>query len=296
MMHPDQLDISDRTVAALVADQFPQWAGRPLRRVAGDGTVNAVFRLGDDLSVRLPLRADDPEAARRWLAAEAEACRELADGCPFPAPVPVALGEPGHGYPLPWAVQTWLAGRDATVEDPADSDAFAADLVTLLGALREMDTRGRRFAGRGRGGDLATHDDWVEECLGRSERLVDVPRCRSLWTSLRTLPRPGTDVMCHSDLVPGNVLVRDGRLAGVIDGGGFGPADPALDLVSAWHLLDAGPRDRLRRGLGCGEVEWGRGMAWALVQALGLVWYYDGTNPGLAGTGRRTIDRLLAAG
>jgi aminoglycoside phosphotransferase (APT) family kinase protein len=204
-------------VAALVAEQFPQWAGLPLRRVAGDGTVNAVFRLGDDLSVRLPLRADDPEAARRWLAAEAEACRELADGCPFPAPVPVALGEPGHGYPLPWAVQTWLAGRDATVEDPADSDAFAADLVTLLGALREMDTRGRRFAGRRRGDDLTTHDDWVEECLGRSERLVDVPRCRSLWTSLRTLPRPGADVMSHSDLVPGDVLVRDGRLAGVLE-------------------------------------------------------------------------------
>jgi aminoglycoside phosphotransferase (APT) family kinase protein len=295
MMHPDQLEIADTTVAALVTDQFPQWAGLPLRRVTGDGTVNAVFRLGDDLSVRLPLRADDPEATRRWLVAEAAALGELAAACPFPAPEPVALGEPGHGYPLPWAVQTWLAGRDATVEDPAGSDAFADDLVTLLRALRATDTRGRRFAGRGRGGGLTDHDDWVEQCLRRSEGLVDAPRCRTLWTALRTLPRPGTDVMCHSDLVPGNVLVRDGRLAGVLDGGGFGPADPALDLVAAWHLLDAAPRERLRRGLDSGEVEWRRGMAWALVQALGLVWYYEKSSPGLAGTGRRTIDRLLAA-
>ncbi|MGF1645547.1 MAG: aminoglycoside phosphotransferase family protein [Kineosporiaceae bacterium] len=294
-MHPDQLDIRDATVTALVADQFPAWADRPLRRVAGDGTVNAVFRLGEDLSVRLPLRAEDPGAVRRWLESEAAACRELAAGCPFPAPVPVALGEPGHGYPLPWAVQTWLPGRDATVEDPGGSDAFADDLALLLTNLRAMDTRGRRFAGRGRGGDLTTHDDWVEECLGRSEGLLDVPRSRDLWTSLRTLPRPDRDAMCHSDLVPGNVLVRDGRLAGVLDGGGFGPADPALDLVSAWHLLDAGPRERLRRGLGCGDVEWGRGMAWALVQALGLAWYYRESNPGLARTGRRTIVRLLAA-
>ncbi|MGF1664119.1 MAG: phosphotransferase [Kineosporiaceae bacterium] len=212
MMHPDQLDIPDATVAALVADQFPRWAGLPLRRVTGDGTVNAVFRLGDDLSVRLPLRTEDPEAVRRWLADEAGACRELAAACPFPAPEPVALGEPGPGYPLPWAVQTWLPGRDATVEDPAGSGAFADDLVTLVGALRAADTRGRRFRGPGRGGDLAAHEDWVEECLRRSEGLLDVPGSRTLWASLCGLPRPSRDVMCHGDLVPGNVLVRDGRL------------------------------------------------------------------------------------
>jgi aminoglycoside phosphotransferase (APT) family kinase protein len=295
MMHPDQLDVRDATVVALVADQFPGWADRPLRRIAGDGTVHAVFRLGDDLSVRLPLRAEDPDVVRGRVAAEAAAGRELVAVCPFPAPEPVALGEPGHGYPLPWAVQTWLPGRDATVEDPAGSDGFADDLVTLLTALRAADTRGRRFVGPGRGGDLTAHDDWVEECLRRSDGLLDVPRARALWTSLRGLPRPATDVMCHGDLVPGNVLVRDGRLAGVLDGGGFGPADAALDLVAAWHLLDAGPRETLRRGLGCSDVEWGRGMAWALIQALGLAWYYEESTPGLAGTGRRTVERLVAA-
>jgi aminoglycoside phosphotransferase (APT) family kinase protein len=115
-----------------------------------------------------------------------------------------------------------------------------------------------------------------------------------VWAELRGLPPAGPDVMSHGDLTPGNVLVADGRLVGVLDGGGFAPADPALDLVSAWHLLDRAPRRRLREALGCGDVEWRRGMAWALQQAMGLVWYYVESNPTMSRWGRRTLDRLLA--
>jgi aminoglycoside phosphotransferase (APT) family kinase protein len=293
LVHPDQLEIDDEAVAALVRDQHPRWAGLPLRRISGQGTVNAVYRLGDDLQVRLPLRRDHPDTVRRWLVAEAEAIRELASVCPFPTPEPVAFGEPGNGYPLPWAVQTWVPGDVATVDDPATSEPFADDLVRLLTRLRAADTRGRRFAGPGRGGHLRDHEDWIEDCLRRSEGLLDVARLRRLWVSLRDLPRRSADVMCHGDLVPGNVLVRDGRLVGVLDGGGYGAADPALDLVAAWHLLDAGPRTRLREQLGDDDLEWRRGMAWAFEQAVGLVWYYRESNPGLSHVGRRTLDRLL---
>ena len=94
------------------------------------------------------------------------------------------------------------------------------------------------------------------------------------------------------DLTPPNVLVRHGRLTGVLDGGGFGPADPALDLVVAWHLLDDGPRDVVRRDLGCSDLQWQRGMAWAFQQAMGLVWYYTKSNPVMSRWGRRTLDRL----
>jgi aminoglycoside phosphotransferase (APT) family kinase protein len=292
-VHPDQLEIDDEAVAALVRHQLPRWAGLPLRRTSGQGTVHAVYRLGDHLQVRLPLRVDDPDKVRRWLVAEAEATRELASVCPFPTPEPVALGEPGDGYPLPWAVQTWVPGDVATVEDPATSEPFADDLARLLTSLRAADTRGRRFAGRGRGGNLRHHEGWVEECLRRSEGLLEVARLREIWISLRELPRRSADSMCHGDLVPGNVLVRDGRLVGVLDGGGFGPADPALDLVAAWHLLDAGPRARLREQLGDDDLDWQRGMAWAFEQAIGLVWYYAESNPGVAQVGRRTLDRLL---
>jgi aminoglycoside phosphotransferase (APT) family kinase protein len=161
-------------------------------------------------------------------------------------------------------VQTWLEGVDAFRDDPGASAAFARDLGDFVRTLRRADTRGRTWRGRGRGGDLSTHDEWMEACLRASAGLVDVPRVRALWQQLRVLPSAGSDVMSHTDLIPGNVLVRDGRLAGVLDGGGFGPADPALDLVGGWHLLEAGPRKVLRETVGCTDLEWRRGQAWAL--------------------------------
>jgi len=90
------------------------------------------------------------------------------------------------------------------------------------------------------------------------------------------------------------VLVSGGRLAGVIDVGGLGPADPALDLVAAWHLLQAGPRQAFRDDLGCDDLEWERGKAWALEQAMGAVWYYAESNPAMSQMSRRTLERIQA--
>ncbi|MFD9949255.1 phosphotransferase [Nonomuraea sp. NPDC059023] len=293
-MHADELAVPLETVRALVAGQFPEWKDLPVRRVAGQGTVNAIFRIGEDLVARFPIEAREPGAARRWLEAEAAAARELLDATRFRTPEPIALGEPGEGYPLPWSVQTWLPGVVATDEDPGESAAFARDLAELIAGLRAVATRGRRFTGGGRGGDLTAHDEWVERCLRESEHLLDVPRLRATWTALRTLPREAADVMNHGDLIPGNILVSAGRLAGVLDVGGFGPADPALDLVAAWHLLESGPRAVLRERLGGGDLEWARGKAWAFAQAIGLVWYYLDSNPAMSEMGRRTLDRVLA--
>jgi aminoglycoside phosphotransferase (APT) family kinase protein len=294
-MHANQLTVSLDTVRALVDRQFPQWRELPVAGIAEQGTVNAIFRIGDRLAARFPLQPDDVEARRRRLASEAEAARELAGGTRFPTPEPVAFGEPGLGYPLPWSVQTWLPGTVAVDEDPGASVGFAHDLADLIGDMRAIDTRGRTHGGTGRGGALRSHDEWLETCFRNSGRLLDVPRLRRLWAAMRELPR-GTaeDVMSHGDLIPGNVLVRAGRLAGVLDVGDFGPADPALDLVSAWHLLDAGPRRVLRERLGCDDLECERGKAWAFAQSMGLVWYYVDTNPPMCRTGRRTLDRILA--
>ncbi|WP_084370022.1 aminoglycoside phosphotransferase family protein [Microbispora sp. ATCC PTA-5024] len=293
-MHAGQLTVSPETVRALVDEQFPEWRGLPVTGIASWGTVNAIFRLGDRLTARFPLQPAQAGSTRRWLEAEAEAARELAGRTRFPTPEPVAIGEPGAGYPLPWSVQTWLPGVVAADEDPSESVAFAHDLAALIGDLRSIDTRGRTFAGDGRGGDLRSHDAWMETCFQRSEGLLDVRRLRRIWEDLRSLPRTADDVMTHGDLIPGNVLVSAGRLAGILDVGGFGPADPALDLVGAWHLLGAGPRRVLRLDLDCDDLEWERGKAWAFVQAMGLPWYYLETNPVMSRTGRRTLERILA--
>ena len=113
-MHPDQLTVSPETARELVAAQFPRWAGLPVRRVTAQGTVNALFRIGDGLVARFPLRPGDAGSVRRRLREEADAARELLGRTRFPTPEPVALGEPGAGYPLPWSVQTWIPGTVAT--------------------------------------------------------------------------------------------------------------------------------------------------------------------------------------
>jgi aminoglycoside phosphotransferase (APT) family kinase protein len=193
-------------------------------------------------------------------------------------------------------VQTWLPGRTGDEESPSHEAAFAVDLAEFIAGVRAIDTRGRTFPGHGRGGDLKQHDAWITTCLRESEGLLDVRRLAELWAAFRELPREAPDVMSHGDLTPGNVLVAGGRLAGVIDVGLFRAADPALDLISAWNLLEAGPREVLRDALGCGDLDWERSKAWAFQQAMGLVWYYADTNPVMSRLGRTTLDRILAAG
>lgn len=295
VMHSDQLEIPQAAVRRLLDGQFPQWRQLPVRRVAATGTVNAIFQIGDGLAARFPLRKQDPAQVRAALTAEAAAMRELVAVATVPVPEPVAIGEPGDGYPLPWSIQTWLPGRDADTDDPAGVPGFATDLCAFIAAMRRAGTRGRRFDGHGRGGHLPDHDEWLDTCLRNSEQILDVAPLRAMWAELRTLPEVDPDVMSHRDLIPPNLLVSHGRLTGVLDTGDFGPADPALDLVCAWHVLDENQRELLRAGLECGEVQWRRGMAWAFQQAMGLVWYYAESNPAMARWGRRTLDRLLSA-
>ncbi|PWU44406.1 aminoglycoside phosphotransferase [Micromonospora globispora] len=294
-MHANQLAVPVETVRKLVDEQFPEWRRLPIKSLPAHGTVNAVFRIGDQLAARFPLELRAVEPTRRWLEAEAEAARELVGRTRFRTPEPVALGEPGAGYPLSWSVQTWLPGVVATGDDPAESVAFAHDLAEFINDVRAIDTRGRTFSGGGRGGDLQSHDAWMETCFENSEGLLDVPRLREMWAVMRSLPRSAAeDVMSHGDLIPGNVLVSNGRLAGILDVGGLGPADPALDLVSAWHLLDAGTRQVLREDLGSNDLEWERGKAWAFQQAMGVVWYYVESNPAMSRMGQRTLERIMA--
>jgi len=289
-MHPGQLHVSAEQAAALVAEQLPQWNGRAVRPVTSHGTVHQLYRLGDDLVLRFPLNPGDVEETRAWLRAEADAARSLLGRLPVPSSEPVALGEPGQGYPLPWVVYRWLPGEVPT----RGSVALARDLAEVVRALRGIDTRGRRFAGAGRGGVLAAADEDVAAYLDDADGMIDTDALRRLWSRLSRTPRRSEDVWTHGDLMPGNLLVEEGRLAGVIDVGGAGPADPALDLQPAWNLLDDPARAVFRHAVGVDDDEWDRGKAWSLAQAIGCLAYYRVTNPPMSETARRTLDALLA--
>ena len=220
---------------------------------------------------------------------------EFSGYCPVPTPRPIGIGQPGHGYPMPWAVQSWVAGDTATPKGLSTSTIFADDIADLISALRRADTKERQFCGQGRGGRLRDHDRWMRICFENSEALLDVPKLRCLWERFRELQAPLMLVMCHKDLIPANLLIEGERLVGVLDCGSFGPADPALDLVAAWHLFEENERGNLRARLGCDDAEWERGGAWAFQQAMGLVWYYINSHPGMAELGRSTLHRIVTA-
>jgi len=298
MMHDDQLLVEVGAVRALIIDQFPQWQYESLVPIRSDGTVNAIFRLGEHLAVRMPIRPADPDESVRRLRADAVRLAEISAVCPFPTPRPIAIGLPGDGYPMPWSIQTWLPGEIATADGLASSHLFARDLASLIRAFREADTHGRHFTGAGRGGRLADHDEWMTTCFRESNGLMDVAPLRALWEGFRVLPSLRHDVMSHGDLIPANLLVQGERLVGILDGGDFAAADPALDLVAAWHLLDSPARETLRADLECADLEcadleWQRGAAWAFQQAMGLVWYYRTSNPAMSALGRSTLRRII---
>lgn len=257
------------------------------------GTVNTIIRVGDELVARFPLLP----ATGAELHAEAVAMTALAKICPFETPVPRGVAEAAVGFPSSWSLQTWVAGTTASFDADAGSASLAQDLVALIQSLRAADTGGRTFDGHGRGGNLLEHEEWVAQCLHKSGHLLDAPRAERLWGALRTLPSVEPDVMSHRDLTPFNLLVDDRsgdtRLTGVLDAGGFGPADRSLDLVCAWHLFDASARRVLRDGLDVSDVEWLRGAAWAFQQAIGLGWYYEESMPEMSALGRSTLHRLL---
>jgi aminoglycoside phosphotransferase (APT) family kinase protein len=292
-MHTDQVDISPAHVADLVAAQFPQWRDRAVRTVTSHGTVNALFRLGDDLVARLPLRPSDAPDRRDELAQEQEQARRLAAHLPLAVPEPLALGAPGAGYDGWWTVHRWIPGETASHHTIGDPGTFARELAGFVTALHAVDTGGRTWNGVSRGGPLAAKDDDVQRALTQSTHLIDTARLARIWARCRDADPATADVWIHADLMPGNLLVRDGRLAAVIDLEALCVGDPAVDLMPAWNLLPAGARDAYRQALGVDDAAWARGTGWAIVQAIVALPYYVDTNPVMAATARDTLTAIL---
>jgi aminoglycoside phosphotransferase (APT) family kinase protein len=288
------ITIDERLARRLVARQFPQWADRPVTRVELDGWDNRTFRLGDDLTIRLPSGdwyALQVEKEQRWLPV-------LAPQLPLPIPAPVARGEPGEGYPYAWSVYRWLEGEVAAEAGVADLTAFARTLAGFLVALRGADARGGPAPGRHnffRGGPLATY---AEETVRSIDALgEEVPRDAALrvWEDAMATGWEGEPVWFHGDVAVGNLLLRDGRLGAVIDFGSSGVGDPACDVVIAWTLFSGASRNAFRATLGVDPSTWSRGRGWALWKALiSLVGNLEEGDAAAAAGNRRTIDRVLA--
>ena len=267
-MHDDELEIDPGLVRRLVDDQFPAWSGLPLRRVEPSGTDNAIFRLGDELAVRLP-RRDGPTEPR---SKELEWLPRLAPLLPVAIPVPMAQGGPGSGYPWFWEIHTWVDGATVPVGN-MDAIQAARDLAALVAALQRMDPQD---APAGRGVPLAQLDASFGHWLGRFD---GDPRVAGVWKrALAAPPWDGPPVWHHGDLDARNWLVRDGRIGGVIDWGAMGVGDPACDVMVAWKLHSAVARDAFRVALPVDDATWERARGWVVWQAVAALAYYTPEN------------------
>jgi aminoglycoside phosphotransferase (APT) family kinase protein len=283
-MHEHELPTDAALVRRLLAAQFPQWAGLPVEPLASSGTVNALYRLGDDLVVRLPRL----EWGARALALDREWLSRLAPLLPVEIPVPIASGAPSAEFPWEWGIYPWLDGVHP------DCDAEPEPLAAFVRALHDVRLDGAPPARRGRPLGEA-QDESTRAALRELDGVIDVDAASRAWeASLAAPPWTGPPVWIHGDLLPGNLLVRDGRLTGVIDWGAVGVGDPAVDLIPAWGSLPAGARDAFRSALGVDDATWARGRGWALSIGLIALPYYVETNPVFAETARVLIRETLA--
>jgi len=293
-MHADELDVDAALVRRLLAAQFPHWANDPIRPVASTGTDNALFRLGDDRVARLPRihwAAGQPLTEARWLP-------RLAPQLPLPIPVPLALGEPALGYPFPWSVVRWLPGATVKAGELAHPARAAEDLGRFVAVLRRVEATGGPppASPTTRGAPLVGRDDEVQQAISALGPQVNGAAVRAAWAADRDAPPwDGPPVWLHGDLLPGNLLFRDGHLSGVIDWGGtLAVGDPAADLIPAWALFSGESRRAFRATVGADDATWARGRGWALSIALIALPYYLHTFPAFVSLARRMVREVLA--
>ncbi|MEU9290748.1 aminoglycoside phosphotransferase family protein [Streptomyces sp. NPDC048275] len=288
-MHADEPDVDTPLVHRLVAAQFPQWAGLPVEPVDSAGTSNAMYRLGEDMVVRLPRvagAANDVEKEHRWLP-------RLAPPLPVAVPVPLGKGRPAEDYAWPWSVYRWLDGENPAIGRISQPGLLAQDLAGFVAALHRIDPADGPPSYRSE--SLATRDAATRTAIAEVRGIVDADAATTAWnTALRAPARPGPAVWIHADLQPGNLLMRHGRLSAVIDFGCLGLGDPAVDLIVAWYVLPAEARGAFRTALEVDDAAWARGRGWALSIALLELQYYRDTNPVMAGVARQVIHEVLA--
>jgi aminoglycoside phosphotransferase (APT) family kinase protein len=258
--------ITASLVADLVAAQFPAWAGLPLRQVTG-GYDNRTFRLGEELTVRLPSGpnyAAQVDKEHRWLPV-------LAPHLPVPIPESIARGEPSDLFPWPWSVRRWLPGEPASRVGEDDLVAFAGDVAGFLSRLAEIDPAGGPPPGPhnfGRGGPLSGYDASTQEAIAYLGTRIDGGRATAVWGAALATNWDRPPVWLHGDVAPANMLAERGGLTAVLDFGGCAVGDPACDLAIAWTAFSGNSRDAFTAGLAVDGQTWDRARGWALWKAL----------------------------
>jgi len=283
-MHADEVHTDTHLVRRLLVGQFPRWADLPIARVPSSGTDNALYRLGDDMVVRLPRI----HWAVGGIAKDAEWLDRLRPLVPVDIPELLERGDPAEGYEWDWGVYRWLPGQN-----PPAGTVSGSELARFVAALWEIDLPDPPEAFRG--DPLPGRDEQTRTSLQECDGMVDLAAVTAVWeeaVEAQEWSRPR--VWIHCDLTPLNLLNEEGRPAAVIDWSGAGLGDPAVDVKAAWTCLDARARAIFRSELAVGDDMWLRSKGWAVTTAVVALPYYKDTNPGLAENARYRIEQVLA--
>jgi aminoglycoside phosphotransferase (APT) family kinase protein len=279
-LHDDEVDIDASLVERLLAEQFPQWAGAPVRVVASSGTDNVTFRVGADLAVRLPRTErtqGQVEKDMTWMP-------RLSPHLPLAIPEPLALGKPVADYPFSWGVYRWLEGEPFELDQVADPTAAARELAGFVRCLQTVDTTGAPVPPDNpfsRGTPLGPRDAMFREALEELRDEVDAGLALAAWeAALAADTWDGPPRWIHGDLMSGNVLVADGKLSAVIDFGTAWAADPAADLLPVWYLFEGDSRRAFRDAMDVDQDTWARARGWVLSMRMIWIPYDRARNPG----------------
>ncbi len=287
-MHAGEVDIDVELVQRLVAREFPWLADLPISLVQSTGTVNAIYRLGNDLCARLPRVlswAEDLEKEVTWLP-------KLAPYLSLRVPEPVSMGHAASGYPFPWAIYRWINGHPYAADLVHDERQDATDLAQFLVELRRVDPCGAPRGGRK---PLRELDAATRVAIEASRSVIDSDAATAAWASALEAPAwDGTPVWIHTDLLSPNLLVDGGRLCAVIDFGGMGVGDPAADVIAAWSVFSQSGRATFRGTLDVDDGTWNRARGYALHQAVMIIPYYSETSPVFVALAKRTVEEVLA--
>lgn len=284
--------LDESAVRALLQSTAPALARLPLCLFA-EGWDNAVWRLGEDLAVRLPRR----EIAAPLIAHEQEALgvigpRLAAAG--VRTPVPVVVGRPTAQFPWPWSVVPWIGGTTALAVPRAAAARWATTLATALQALHRPAPPDAPH-NPVRGVPLAVRDEVMQIRLAQAEGAGIAHRAAlgAAWAAGLRAPACTERAWVHGDLHPGNIVADARTLTAFIDFGDVTAGDPAYDLAASWMLFDAAGRSAFRRATGTryDDATWTRARAWAAYVALVLVTQSD-DRPALLAAGRSTAQEL----
>ena len=281
-----EFEIDAGLVRRLLADQFPDLATLDIVDLA-NGWDNVMFRLGDDLTVRLPRR----RAAVSLIDNEQRCLDVLAPRLDIPVPAPLYRGSPSSEFPMRWSICPWFPGEMASDVPLADPGREARRLGEFLVALHQPappDAPENPF----RGQDVRTIEHRVIGNLSRLER-DDADELIDRWRSWAMVePHNAAPMWLHGDLHVANMLVDRGAISAVIDFGDVTSGDPAVDFPVGWMLFDGDVRDVFRQAAShADDALWSRAQAWALHFAL-MYLANSADNPRLHAMGERLIAAL----